>query len=973
MKTGVYTTIGRRFADIEDSVFGGPIEKMPHASLASEGRRAEQVTEEIHKKQKAWTDQALWEMIERKPCLKPALTVSMERAKLAKKVFNAGARDRPYAITSDDLINIPVTSALGAFGRDAILACIPKATLNISPLGEVLGASIATDQPGAGPPEELTIDEFDLDDSLYQQRSAMVDACKNRMFVSNCGPSAALGRLDKAIRPETLVKLAPPNLAEVGEALARNGLFLASRELRDAFGHDTFVGCEEPWPLTAGGEGNAVRVNLNSSLGHPYYTSGRDEAALGAALSDARYLLEDQGWRDNPEAAYKRALVCSPDRVLVVGKAKPDMYAREKIEALQLRFYGVLPAGLKFAMMGATQPFSAARITPAHVNQWDWDRRYASFPPSKIRELGYIRSFQKLGLTGEGPSLILRMLDAQLEEHGHAMVHCGDDMLLTFLVVMESVGGTGPQTWPTGQGTRLFLVVFSGDQSNFDLSQDAKTLDPIHNGIKRGLDHIDRHRAGLWRAVARERNILTNRACVVKAKGLGFSGNTLQTEVNGVAADIIGQRTFARLKKFRTTVTSDGVTMPAYCCKIEDFSDALRLASASLGFSGRIDNLRSVRLSGNPIIRAGDGWELDWLPRHDRMVTHAVTTLGLSISFLGSVIGEFCLPTTSAGEYRPTAGTEAGLRYVRHGRTFPPGPRQWTQPCVSVVPDMARFLSSLPYPKGKYEKDQRRYDVADSVRVFSMMLGAGCLFALAQMRPARMAMSRAILRTLAGIPDDFPIENSVQDVYMEEGVPQFDTVGALRARVQRFEASAVDLVDGGAFDPYRPLRAEMPQEAVAPAQVADVGSAMGERTDWADYDDLEAESLLELYRQGELAESGPPVDLLSLHLNDVVQEPPRLAALAFRAVTRANFGRPPPSVAVRSDPRPKAEQPTLARVTATATQKRNAQRRRAKGRAREVTNDDETRANLAAARAEEEYEDEHDADREEERARRRRR
>lgn len=894
--------VSRRINDMETvrNVFDVPARTVNGVLLpaVSQGQRIKAV----HEKQRSFTPDALFDIVEGKSALTPRNTVSMRRAQVARKVFNDGAEARPYAITSDKLVDSRGRSKIGEFARNAVITALYADTeVELSKIGEQEGVPWST-------PTRYTMSE-------------VKQACEDRIYVSQCGPSAALGRVKLALRSAAdLNNPRPPTTQEVEEAMDFCGLFLSSKKMNFHFGQNAFIGCEMEWPLSGTGEGNSVQVARGSDLGHPYYSNGINPDALAAALSDMKFLESDSAVNDDAKAAYKQMMVTSVDRVLCVAKAKPDMYGMTKIDKCQLRLYNVIPGGLKFYLQKAAQPYANARVTLPWLQEKLFEK-----DASPGWNMGLLRTAQKTGLTGQGPSLMIASLDVQLAERGCAFLHCGDDMIFVIRIVDNG---------------RLKIMVLSVDCSNFDLTQEQEVIAPIIEKIERGMRHISKPKSKMWGAVAMERVVLLNGTCVVHVRGLGTSGNVLQSEINDALADVLGQRIARELDKamvvreFPTEEYDENDEPIVLKLKVmpkglDWIERTVCSQGSSLGLTTRIDNVRTERAC---YYDAAEG-----------MLRRTVETHGLSFKFLGSTIGTMCGRLKSYGHVVLRAAEGWQGRYdVMLEEEY--------KGFIGVTPDMGRFASSLAYPKGRFLKDRDAFEASEANRIYSMMLGAGVTFALSDFERARKFICGALIQSISHLPDSFPLEPLELDAYLEGVEAGAADVGALRERIARLSDSPDWLIQGGHWDPFRPQHVPVVHPHAA-LNLEGFGDEPFGTTNWADMDDEEGEAAMRELLAGAAALGTVPTLEAIAFASKVKQELPNLAALSYRATTRKNFGRPPPNVAVRSDPRPKAEQPSVVVSSRTTSQRRNAQKKRAKARKRgEGYDEEETHRNLKELR-----------------------
>jgi hypothetical protein len=233
-------------------------------------------------------------------------------------------------------------------------------------------------------------------------RETVAATMLKRVYVLNAGTNATLGRLHLAY-PRRGARIAKPiTHLEARRALQNCGLDMG--RLIDV------PGALRPFPLLAKADGVGLTVNPHADNGLPVmgkWDSGGGEAAqmvMGLALS-VRKELERHVAGGGTVAEWKRdAELKRPWLVALLGKAKADYYAPEKVTHARLRFYNVLPRQIMLIMQQATQPLER---NAAHINQ------------------GVGHSGQGITLVRGGAALLVSKLQQQLDAEGSAYVRGG--------------------------------------------------------------------------------------------------------------------------------------------------------------------------------------------------------------------------------------------------------------------------------------------------------------------------------------------------------------------------------------------------------------------------------------------------------------------------------------------------------------------------------------------------------------------
>lgn len=927
--------------------------------LISDGRDPKEILDGVNKAQKALTLEELYDFVVASDCFLPRPAVRMESARAAGRVFARGTENRLLAITNDFPTTLQRRSALGVFVRDTCLMWIRERTRERM-RKEAAYREMADSAEGAlGETFEhlrayadsvmrgyaVTPYSYNLRNAVRAQNSWCVfhspqsveDACEKKFYVNSCSPAGTLGRLKKAThrKQKRVWRITPPTDEELADSLLHCGFVLCSPALQAAYG-ELFLGCEVPWELVAGDadDGNRVTVVKQADLGFPYLTKGTNPEAMAQAVADAADLA--RAWSGDVQRRYNMAMTTHPSAILCTFKAKQDMYSSEKILGNQLRVYNVIPAPLKFNIAQVCQPFATARVTYQMIHSIQHAGRHTELPHPECRRLGFHRSAQKMGLTGGNPSLVVQSLDEQLVADGFGIVHAGDDTVIVFL---RDEGGL---PWVTSA---------SIDCSNFDLTQEIEVIGGIHRSFHRALERIDKDRADMWLCVATKRLVNFVGSTVVEATGLGTSGLNLVSEVNDILADVLAKRVRKHVlsrSTLKTYVSEEGENCVLRVVEGMDEAELENItinAARTLALEARIDNFSSV-----PIEPCGrdEGWGAGWNP------VNAGLLQGMKIQFLGATLASIDVLSPCFLDLESSLPGTSWHREVRGGPDDPhfpgwrvPGDEVLKGEAVVAVPDLTRLVPSLAYPKGGYEPDDRVHKAKEVRRIHSMLVGSGFFFRCMP-APYRRAIGRAMLQALeeAG---QVRFDCATEDVYFGDALGSLRDTEALRESVISFCLSETTfqpdsvrsaLVEGGPTfqvplgDPMYPFivpRWVPPLQEAAPPEPLMELDPLG--MSWADAVEQDAEDreALALFALG--AGEG------EVNLTDLAEGvPPRigapnLAALAYRAVSRANFGRPPPNVAVRNNPLPRAQQERATPAGGmTKSQRKNAKRKARKSK-----------------------------------------
>jgi len=329
-------------------------------------------------------------------------------------------------------------------------------------------------------------------------------ACERRIkdrFYVDGGTQMGLGRLRQAYPAVGVSPRLPVTKEEAAEALQGCGLQL--RHLP--------ADLLTPFPLVPAEEqGYSVKINPHAENGFPVGGTWTTEGAAAKVVELAVALrgklvaaLAEPGgvWGFVREAEERM-----PYMVALKCKAKGDYYSTKKIENFQMRLYYVVGRQLVLNMQVASrvlEGLSRSIFMEGH-------------------------SAQGITLTRGGAGQLVAKLDDQLSSGGSAFAHCGDD------------------TWLAVRVGR-YVLMFSLDCSNFDLTQHGAVTEEVHVALRNELRLVDPAAADLWFAIARERVVVTAGTLVRRWKHGGASGMVLQSKVNDMLMHVFVRRLMQRL------------------------------------------------------------------------------------------------------------------------------------------------------------------------------------------------------------------------------------------------------------------------------------------------------------------------------------------------------------------------------------------------------------------------------------------
>lgn len=626
-------------------------------------------------------------LVKKKEGVAMAPSVLMKPAVRAGMVFNDGAKKRLLAITQDAPLQFRVRSRLATEVKNAIIDGMPTQDVTVT-------------QPNT----HFVVSTI----SKAASRAECIERT-TKYFMVTGGTQWAMGRLMAALPEPTIHILKPVTRGEANEAYEACGFYHGSPFWEglytNPFDMDAYG---ELWPLVRGGEGLAVSIAKSASLGHPYYAKASDDDAFTRCLQMTRHMMET--WRGRAGQAYREAILRQPSAVLFTGKVKTDIYKEDKIKDCKLRFYVVAPGHLKFYLAMATQPFAKAKVSlteifaerAANPDHPLFSNEMFKRPSAVTKFLKKMHSAQKVGLTGNGPFYMVRALDVQVHDRGYGYLHCGDD---TWLVVMG--------TFQAGDEVGLVpqLNMFKIDMTNFDLTQRRTVVSAVHDRLAEGLAIIDKDRAEVMSEIWKKKLINVHASAICTFENLGVSGITLQSEVNDMIAEVCCNR-LGKILEGGSVARRTLKGRPCFDIQWPQLEQHVRNIGLDLGLIIRIES--QVSYAGPDVVgarheieEAGDTLEYAF----EFPVTNFFTSFRGKFSFLGYVF----------------AAAPQGIQ-ARHEADAPVQFRFTNAPeRISVFPDLPRALVNLLYPNRSWVKGKAEFDLYNAIRVQSSLMNWGCL------------------------------------------------------------------------------------------------------------------------------------------------------------------------------------------------------------------------------------------------------
>lgn len=341
----------------------------------------------------------------------------------------------------------------------------------------------------------------------FETREACAEQMREKVFVFG-GSQFTLGRLQKYYPDLGMPALKPVSQAEAEAALKRCGLLAVEPALPRTDWEDLMVNPTSDNGLPVLGKWNtsAEAQQMVKRLATTVYGAlARDMYEYGSGVVQVRSAIVETVRRLELEQPYMFTLL---------GKAKADIYTRDKLNQCQMRFYNVVGRQNMFVMMKATQPFEERA------------RNFVSDPS--------VRTSIGASLGPDSAEEWVAALDVMLEHRKVAYVHCGDD---SWVALHVKVAGA----WQ--------VVMFALDCSSFDLTQHADVTAGVHEALHRELSKVDQVSAGLWYALMRQRNVIVSGNLAYTFRHAGPSGMPLQSKVNDMLMDVLINRVLTRFEE----------------------------------------------------------------------------------------------------------------------------------------------------------------------------------------------------------------------------------------------------------------------------------------------------------------------------------------------------------------------------------------------------------------------------------------
>jgi len=877
--------------------------------------------------------------------------VRMEPAVKAGLVFNDGAKRRLLAITADSPIELRRRSLLSATVGRLLLSLVP--TVDVRDVDEW------------GSENHSTLQIWGL--RFFREPEEIMNKYANS-FMASAGTQGSMGRLSKALPTELLRKFAVPTPQEFDQAYEACGFAIGSSleyEFADV-GHLRTL-----WPITRGGEGEAVQINMTASMGFPYMSSAaKSDEVLGKVLEVVAFMETSPRWSVDAARTYTQMMGSQPGFVLFLGKTKSDIYSRDKIREGQMRFYLVMPGHLKLYVQRLLQPFCAAKLSIGDM---------FNAPEGRLYDLlKNMHSAQKHGLTGCGPMQLVLTLEVQLHHQGWGYLHCGDDTLIAFYRARYD-----------GQGvfTNRDLVILGLDMSNFDLTQQQEVWGGADDRLMRGMAEIDENRAKLWREIRRGRLTLVHGAGVAYVRGTGTSGIPGQSEVNDMIAEVVCARFIKAITTNPVVERAEGGSNPPmFRLRRDQVDTTVKKLSTDFGLDIRTEFVRSYSATKgafNPGRMAGLDLHVE---REQYSLGKTLYTHDGSFLFVGY---EFkFVDVDEVGALGFALDDNAWLNFVDYPVSdflYEHIERIWhdrrNRPKLSpvrkmhlhelflqqgfdarkfadlehvpvVIPDVGRYVVNLTYPTKMWVRGKVEFALYDVLRLYGSLLSSGFLFLKSGVgqysKCVLFACAEALTSALNQVTDEqyahvYREYTSMEDAFVGE-LPIPASVATLRAALHpRAILHQIRCI----WDPTMGWKDKRVARDPASSAPLDIGAvSVGES--WADLADEEEKKLLSLvcaYGDDSMGELSTFLSEMNMSA-ETTKYAGNLQQLALRAVTEKNWGRPPPDVPVRNV---LGHGGAASSVQASKkTQKRRQQRRK---RNRHEAADEETATHLAEARA----------------------
>jgi len=377
---------------------------------------------------------------------------------------------------------------------------------------------------------------------------AIIEKCGNSFSVS-AGAIASIGRFMEYAPKKGVTGIKPPSVIEVRLAKKGVGMPDTRNNVIPPFG---VVDTQTDEPM--------IRVANKSGLGYPTLSRTDNREAVEVHQYKAYAMLMKLGECDDYDEMRKVLLEDkqkTPEWYVYRGKAKADVYARDKVLSDKLRLYFEIPAWLRFGIASVLQPFE---LQCENI-----------LTSSQEREDLIVHTAYKVSFAHGGAMMLVLKLQEHLKRFGYGFTNNGDDTMICFRL-----------------GDRI--LVGSVDASSFDLTQRFEVMQPLKRALYEKLVNVDPNAAGLYRFVKEEpKTVALFDIGTYNMKHCSPSGVPGTSLENSMLMNVFCQRLVNAWKVLvRTHEDLDSMSFESVT---NWFSGAVQIEGEGLGLTVRIDEL----------------------------------------------------------------------------------------------------------------------------------------------------------------------------------------------------------------------------------------------------------------------------------------------------------------------------------------------------------------------------------------------
>jgi hypothetical protein len=395
---------------------------------------------------------------------------------------------------------------------------------------------------------------------------AKAQAC----FGVSGGPALAMGRLVKYLPKAGFRPMEPLREAEIVRGLQGMGLDPDVHKYGLPKSLMAVAGLQYPG---VGESDMFVRLNAKASTGYPTQCRIDVPGALDVIMALVDMIQTAASCEEETELKYRRIASHHalkkldaevPYLFLTQGKMKADVYAGDKLEKREARFYGVIPAAPKLIIMQAMQALERDKKTVAS-NTFE---EYANGT--------FCATFSGMNLGPSGVKELVDCIEFQMAHRPMGFLHMGDDTWVS-------------RHWLRGT-SRAITTRFALDCSAFDLTQSAAVNKPIDEKIALMLERYDFVASQVYVYMTQHKRVTLLGETVAEMPDASLSGFPGVSIKNGVLMHIVMERLRERLDEVEDDLIAQGSSLEWAVTHIEnEIAYAVESVGKALGFTIKLE------------------------------------------------------------------------------------------------------------------------------------------------------------------------------------------------------------------------------------------------------------------------------------------------------------------------------------------------------------------------------------------------